>query len=212
MREPETHRGISNGGRYCTDNDCKCHDPAYAREFETAPTFIRTSNEDLIAELEAAAGKWVLEKNKYTLECLRDARKAVLGAMRAAPETRTEPDRPLAWYRFKGVAGPPTFAWGAWPPPEPDDTVWHPLYASPEGRPAQETSELSRALHTIDEAGKLSDWINRARPVVTDLMQAYERRIRTDCTPEQPNEHHPGPRCSCRECQQKYPTEHGNAK
>jgi hypothetical protein len=51
--------------------------------------------------------------------------------------------------------------------------------------PSHETSELQRALHVIDEAGKLSDWINRARPVVTDLMAAYERRIRTDCTPEQ---------------------------
>lgn len=50
---------------------------------------------------------------------------------------------------------------------------------------AHETSELQRALHVIDEAGKLSDWINRARPVVTDLMAAYERRIRTDCTPKE---------------------------
>lgn len=50
------------------------------------PTFL-TSNDDLIAELEAAANKWLLEKNKYTLEALRDARKAVLQQMRGADET-----------------------------------------------------------------------------------------------------------------------------
>jgi hypothetical protein len=42
-----------------------------------------------------------------------------------------------------------------------------------------ETSELSRALHVIDEAGKLSDWINRARPVITELMEAYARLVRS---------------------------------
>lgn len=40
-----------------------------------------TSNQDLLAELEAAAAKWVLEKNKYTFESLRDARSAVLKQM-----------------------------------------------------------------------------------------------------------------------------------
>lgn len=44
---------------------------------------------------------------------------------------------------------------------------------------ADETSELSRALHVIDEAGKLSDWINRARPVITELMEAYARLVRS---------------------------------
>ncbi len=46
-------------------------------------------------------------------------------------------------------------------------------------RPSDETSELSRALHVIDEAGKLSDWINRARPVITELMEAYARLVRS---------------------------------
>ena len=45
--------------------------------------------------------------------------------------------------------------------------------------PSDETSELSRALHVIDEAGKLSDWINRARPVITELMEAYARLVRS---------------------------------
>lgn len=40
-----------------------------------------TSNENLVAELEAAAGVWLLNKNKYTLESLRDARRAVLKQM-----------------------------------------------------------------------------------------------------------------------------------
>jgi len=47
------------------------------------------------------------------------------------------------------------------------------------GRLPHETAELSRALHTIDEAGKLSDWINRARPVITELMEAYARLVRS---------------------------------
>jgi len=51
------------------------------------------SKDDLIAELEAAAAKWVLEKNKYTLECLRDARKAVLATMRPTSETDARLDR-----------------------------------------------------------------------------------------------------------------------
>jgi hypothetical protein len=52
-------------------------------------TMARTSNEDLVAELEAAASKWVLEKNKYTLGSLRDARAAVL--KRLTPETEARP-------------------------------------------------------------------------------------------------------------------------
>ena len=52
----------------------------------------RTSNQDLLAELEAAAAKWVLEKNKYTLGCLRDARAAVLRQM-TPDETSGELER-----------------------------------------------------------------------------------------------------------------------
>lgn len=40
------------------------------------------------------------------------------------------------------------------------------------------------APQALDEAGKLADWINAARPVITALMSAYERRIRTECTAE----------------------------
>lgn len=43
----------------------------------------------------------------------------------------------------------------------------------------------SQLEHLLDESGKLADWINEARPVVLDLMAALERRVRTDCTPEQ---------------------------
>src|ERR1700745_3136841 len=45
-----------------------------------------TSNEDLLAELVSAANVWLLDKNKYTLESLRDAKKAALARMNA-PET-----------------------------------------------------------------------------------------------------------------------------
>lgn len=38
-------------------------------------------NDNLVAELEAAAISWMLNKTKYTLECLRDARGAVLKRM-----------------------------------------------------------------------------------------------------------------------------------
>lgn len=44
--------------------------------------------------------------------------------------------------------------------------------------------KIERLRGALDEAGKLADWINRARPVVTELMRAYERRIRSDCTLE----------------------------
>lgn len=33
-KEKMSHRGISRGGRHCTDNDCKCHDLTYARFYE----------------------------------------------------------------------------------------------------------------------------------------------------------------------------------
>ena len=38
----------------------------------------------------------------------------------------------------------------------------------------------------LDRAGELADWINRARPVITELMAAYERRVRShpDFRPE----------------------------
>jgi len=51
---------------------------------------------------------------------------------------------------------------------------------NPECSP-EEPKDLRWALDRGDE---LADWINRARPVITELMAAYERRIRTDCTPE----------------------------
>jgi hypothetical protein len=57
-----------------------------------------------------------------------------------AETTPRQPERPFAWYR-EGVFGP-MFHKGDWPPPEPDDTVWQPLYSSPEGRPAVETAVL----------------------------------------------------------------------
>jgi hypothetical protein len=39
----------------------------------------------------------------------------------------TTPRHADAWYRFED-GKPPILAWGAWPPPEPDDTAWLPLY------------------------------------------------------------------------------------
>jgi hypothetical protein len=66
---------------------------------------------------------------------------------------RAKPERPAAWYRWGGSALAPIFSWGDWPPPEPDDVAWYPLYSSPEGRPAVEPSALRkhrgwcRALH-----------------------------------------------------------------
>jgi hypothetical protein len=44
---------------------------------------ILSSNENLIAELEAAAVKWALEKTKYHLDSLRDARRVVSSRMQA---------------------------------------------------------------------------------------------------------------------------------
>lgn len=79
-------------------------------------------------------------------------------------------------------------SWSAWErnSSEPDISALNKILAAhnPFDSSAVEPSELSRALHIIDEAGKLSDWINRARPIVTELMEAYARRIRTDCTAE----------------------------
>jgi hypothetical protein len=46
----------------------------------------------------------------------------------------TEPERPFAWYR-KGERGEDIFSPGNWPPPEPDDVPWAPLYLTMEGRP-----------------------------------------------------------------------------
>lgn len=41
-----------------------------------------------------------------------------------------KPARPFAWFREDG--GRTIFARGDWPPPEPDDTAWLPLYRHPE--------------------------------------------------------------------------------
>lgn len=47
-------------------------------------------------------------------------------------------------------------------------------------------SKLREANRVIDAAGALSDWINRAKPAIRELLMAYQRRIRSDCTtPEQ---------------------------
>lgn len=43
----------------------------------------------------------------------------------------TTPARPFAWYR-QSITGCELFARGDWPPPEPDDTAWLPLYRHPE--------------------------------------------------------------------------------
>lgn len=37
----------------------------------------------------------------------------------------------------------------------------------------------------LDESGKFFDWGNAASVALKNLLDAYERRIRTDCTPEQ---------------------------
>lgn len=36
--------------------------------------------------------------------------------------------------------------------------------------------------HLMDESDKTTAWANRVRPVVKELMLAYERRIRSACT------------------------------
>jgi len=46
--------------------------------------------------------------------------------------------------------------------------------------------KLREANRVIDAAGALSDWVNRAKPAIRELLMAYQRRIRSDCTtPEQ---------------------------
>jgi hypothetical protein len=40
--------------------------------------------------------------------------------------TDSQPARPYAWFRIEG--GNFIFAQGDWPPAEPDDTAWEPLY------------------------------------------------------------------------------------
>ena len=85
------------------------------------------------------------EKAEAEVEQLRAQRDGYRGAverLNAALDRRKKPERPVAWYRWAGSnerVPAPIFAWGDWPPPEPDDTVWHPLYSTPEGRPADET-------------------------------------------------------------------------
>jgi hypothetical protein len=36
--------------------------------------------------------------------------------------------------------------------------------------------------HLLDESDKTVAWVNQARPVIQELMAAYERRIRSLCT------------------------------
>ena len=48
-------------------------------------------------------------------------------------------------------------------------------------RIAELEKQLAEAQHVIDESGKLADWINAARPRIINLMQCYERRIRSLC-------------------------------
>jgi hypothetical protein len=73
------------------------------------------------------SGGWCLE-GIGSKEVLR--RTDILGS---ESETKVQPETPFAWYRTEG--GQDIFARGDWPPPEPDDTPWYPLYLSPEGRP-----------------------------------------------------------------------------
>src|SRR5216683_2188880 len=65
------------------------------------------SKENLVADLEAAAAKWVLEKNKYTLESLRDARRAVLKRMHAGYSQEYADRMRTALLRIQSIAGEP---------------------------------------------------------------------------------------------------------
>jgi hypothetical protein len=47
------------------------------------------------------------------------------------------------------------------------------------------TRELEAAQRVIDMSGALADWINMAAPAMQNMMDAYERRVRSDCTPGQ---------------------------
>ena len=81
-----------------TKQQCACGEPdkrgthgrTICEHYPGVGGHMLTSNEDTVAELEAAAAKWVLEKNKYTLECLRDARKAVLARMLSGDPSQVE--------------------------------------------------------------------------------------------------------------------------
>jgi len=50
------------------------------------------------------------------------------------------PERPFAWCRERVPVGYHIHV-GAWPPPEPDDTAWQPLYLTPGGRPTSAEPE-----------------------------------------------------------------------
>lgn len=50
---------------------------------------------------------------------------------------------------------------------------------------AEAKRDAKRLEGLLDECEKLSDWVNAAAPALKNMMDAYERRIRTDCTLEQ---------------------------
>ena len=57
-----------------------------------------------------------------------------------SPAQRSSPPRPVAWYRMaEDHLTAPIMAWGDWPPPEPDDTAWFPLYKEPHEQPVETT-------------------------------------------------------------------------
>jgi hypothetical protein len=53
----------------------------------------------------------------------------------SAVEPGAAPEHPFAWCRERVPVGYHIHV-GDWPPPEPDDTAWQPLYLTPGGRPA----------------------------------------------------------------------------
>jgi hypothetical protein len=72
------------------------------------------------------------------LRAVADGYKGAVERLNRILEQRRKPERPWGWYR-EITPGTFTVEKGDWPPPEPDDVAWLPLYASPEGRPADET-------------------------------------------------------------------------
>ena len=86
------------------------------------------------AELQDAAGL----TNVSVLELRYKEANEALGP--ADEPSAEQPERPVAWFRWGGSAVKPIIAWGDWPPGEPDDVVWYPLYSTPQGRPAHKTS------------------------------------------------------------------------
>lgn len=74
----------------------------------------------------------------------RDGYRGAVERLNKLLELRKKPERPWGWYR-EITPGTFTVEKGDWPPPEPDDVAWLPLYASPEGRPGIETKAEQRS-------------------------------------------------------------------